>query len=83
VPDGVCVVWVGLLEKPLDVVRRWPHRKLATVHGGRDTPRVRASRLLAVAIVVAGHAHSPLKAMFAPLIATFDTLLGAVSGDVG
>jgi hypothetical protein len=23
--DRVCVVWAGLLNKPLEVVRRWPH----------------------------------------------------------
>jgi hypothetical protein len=37
----------------------------------------------AVAIVVAGHGHGPLKALLAPLIFNFDALLGTVSGDVG
>jgi hypothetical protein len=34
VPDGLCVVWVGLLEEPLKVVRRRPHLMLVVVHGG-------------------------------------------------
>jgi hypothetical protein len=36
-----------------------------------------------MAIVAAGHGHSLLKALLAPLIAAFDALLGAVCGDVG
>jgi hypothetical protein len=32
--DGVCVVWTGLLEEPLEVVRRRPHLMLSTVCGG-------------------------------------------------
>jgi hypothetical protein len=35
-----------------------------------------------VAIIVASHGCSPLKVLFAPLLATFDALLGALSGDV-
>jgi hypothetical protein len=82
VSDGVCVVWVGLLEKPIEVVRRWPHRTLVATRSGRDAPHVGATHLLVVAIIAVGHGHSPLKALFAPLVAAFDALLGAVSGDI-
>jgi hypothetical protein len=34
-----------------------------------------------VADITAGRGRSPLKALFASLVATFDTLLGAMSGD--
>jgi hypothetical protein len=82
VPDGVCVVWAGLLEKPLEVVHRRPCRTLVSVHGGRDVPHAEAAHLPVVAVIVASHRHSPLKALFAPLVATFDALLSAMSGDV-
>jgi hypothetical protein len=36
-PNGVCVVWVGILEKPLEVVRRRPCRMVAAAHVGRDS----------------------------------------------
>jgi hypothetical protein len=45
-------------------------------------PFIGATRLPAVAVVMVGHGHSPFKAPFVPLVATFNTLLGAVSGDV-
>jgi hypothetical protein len=36
-----------------------------------------------MAIVAAGHGHSALMVLFAPLVAAFDALLGEVSDDVG
>jgi hypothetical protein len=36
-----------------------------------------------MAVITMGCGHSPLKALFVPLIVAFDTLLVAVSGDVG
>jgi hypothetical protein len=83
VPDGVCVVWAGLLKKPLEVVCRRPHWTLIVAHDSRDAPRARDARLPVLAIVVAGRGRSPLKELFAPLVAAFDVLLGIVSGDVG
>jgi hypothetical protein len=83
VPDGVCMVWAGLLEKPLEVVHRQPHRTLVIARGGRDAPHAGATHLLVVAIVVPGHGHCPWKAYFAPVVASFDALLGAASGDIG
>jgi hypothetical protein len=44
-------------------------------------PRAKAACLSVMAIITAG--RSPLKALFAPLIAAFDTILGVVSGDIG
>jgi hypothetical protein len=77
------MVWAGLLEKPLEVIQRRPRRTLVTVHGGRDAPRAGATRLPVVAVIMAGRGHSPLKALFAPLVATFDGLLGPVSANIG
>jgi hypothetical protein len=77
------VVWVGLLEKPLEEVRRRPRWTLVALRAGRDVSRARAACLPVVAIVVAGCGRSLLKALFAPLIVDFDALQGAVSGDVG
>jgi hypothetical protein len=77
------VVWTGLLKKPLDVVRRRPHRTLVPAHDGRDAHCAEATHFSAVAIVTAGQGRSPLKALFAPLIADSDTLLSTVSSDVG
>jgi hypothetical protein len=46
-------------------------------------PHAGAARLPVVAIVVAGHGCSTLKALFAPLVAAFDALVGAMKDDVG
>jgi hypothetical protein len=83
VPDRVCVVWVGLLEKPLEVIRRWPRWTVAAAHGGRHAPCTGAAHLPAVSIITVGHGHRPLKALFARLVAAFYALLGTMSGDVG
>jgi hypothetical protein len=77
------VVWAGLLKKALEVVHRRPPRTLVTTHGSRDVPRTGAASLPVVAVVTDGHGHTPLKALFAPLVADFDALLGAVSRDIG
>jgi hypothetical protein len=65
------------------VVCRRPHLTLVATCGGRDVDRARASCLPVVAIITAGRGRSPLKALFTPLVASFDVLLGAVSGNVG
>jgi hypothetical protein len=83
VPDEVCVVWSCLLEKPLEVVHRRPHRMLVVACDGRDAPHIGVARLPTVAIVTVSHGCSPLKALFAPLVAAFDALLSTVSSDVG
>jgi hypothetical protein len=82
VPNRVCVVWICLLKKPLEVVCRQPHRTLIVMRGSRDAPHVETACLPVVAIITASRGCSPLKALFAPLVATFDALLGVVSCDV-
>jgi hypothetical protein len=77
--DEVCVVWADLLEKPFEVVHRWHCLTPAVACSGQGVPHVRAARLTIVAV---GRGHDPLKALLAPLFATFDTLLGAMGGDV-
>jgi hypothetical protein len=61
VPDGVRVVWVGLLEESLEVVVRWPRLTLVTVGSSHDSPYVGATRLPIVAIIVLSHGHSLLR----------------------
>jgi hypothetical protein len=56
---------------------------LAVACDGRDAPHIGVARLPTVAIVMVSHGCSPLKALFAPLVAAFDALLSTVSSDVG
>jgi hypothetical protein len=56
---------------------------LVAASGGRDASHTGAAHLLVVVVVMADHGHGPLKALLAPLVATFDALLGTVSGDIG
>jgi hypothetical protein len=65
------------------VVRRWPRWTLVVTHGGRDAHHAGATHLPVMAIITTGHSRSPLKVLFAPLVAAFDAPLCAVSGDVG
>jgi hypothetical protein len=69
------MVWTGLLKTLLEVVHRRPHWMLVVAHSSRDTPHAGATCLPVVVVITAGHGHSPLKALFAPLVAAFDTLL--------
>jgi hypothetical protein len=64
VPDGVCMFWAGLIEKPFEVVLRWPHLALVAECSDRDAPHARASRL---AIVAVSCGRGPLKVLLAPL----------------
>jgi hypothetical protein len=41
-----------------------------------------AAGLLVMAIITAGHGHNALKVLLAPLVATFNALLGAVGSNV-
>jgi hypothetical protein len=34
VPEVVCVVWVGFLKEPLEVVHGWPRLMLVATYGG-------------------------------------------------
>jgi hypothetical protein len=77
------MVWASLLGKPLEVVRRRPHRTLAIVRVDQDASHIRATHLPVLAIIVDGHGCGPLRALFAPHATAFDALLGTVSGDVG
>jgi hypothetical protein len=82
VPDGVCMVWTGLLKEPIEVICRWPYRVLVTVHGGRDASHIGASHLQVAAVITAGRGRGPLRALLAPLIAPLDALQGTVSSDI-
>jgi hypothetical protein len=53
---------------------------LRTVVEMRLTPELPASFF--VAVIAVGHGRSPLKALFAPLVAAFDALLGVMSGNI-
>jgi hypothetical protein len=83
VPDGVCMVWVGFLMEPLEVVHGRPRLTLVATCGGQDVPHTGATQHPVVAIVMVGCGRGPLKALPAPLSATLDTLPAAVDGDVG
>jgi hypothetical protein len=82
VPDGVCVVWVGLLEESLEVVDRWPCLTLVAVGSSRDTPYVGATRLPIVAIIVLGRGRSPLRTFLSPPLATLGALPSALDGNI-
>jgi hypothetical protein len=56
---------------------------LVAARGGRDASHAGAARPSAMAVITASRGRSPLKALLAPLVAAFDTLLGTVHGDVG
>jgi hypothetical protein len=74
------VVWADCHKKPFEVVHRRPRLTLVIACGSRGAPHAGAAHL---AIVVIGRGHGPLKALLAPLFATFAALLGAMGGDVG
>jgi hypothetical protein len=82
VPDGVRVVWLGLLEESLEVVVRWPRLTLVTVGSSHDSPYVGATRLPIVAIIILGHGHSLLRTFFAPPLATLDALPSTLDGNI-
>jgi hypothetical protein len=79
-PDGVCMVLLGLIEEPLELVHRWPHLMLVAVHSGRDMPHAGATYLPIIAIIVVSRCGGPLKALLVPLLGA---LLGIIDGDVG
>jgi predicted flavoprotein YhiN len=78
-PNGVCVVWASLHEKPSEVVCRQPSLTLVVACGGRGVPQVGATHF---AIIAVNCGCGPLKAVLVPLFAAFDALLGAMGGDV-
>jgi hypothetical protein len=80
--DGVCVGWAGLLDKHLEVVCGWPHRMLVSMCRSRDVSHTRVAHIPVVAIIMAGRGRGPMMVLLAPLVATFDALLGLVSGDI-
>jgi hypothetical protein len=79
VPDEVCVVLVGLLEKPFDVVHRRPCFTLVIVCGGHGAPHAAIACLI---IVVISHGRGPLKALFASPLLPLTPFLGVVGGNV-
>jgi hypothetical protein len=82
VPDGVCVVWAGFLEEPLEVVCKRPHLMLVTVNGGQDMPHTGVARLPVTAVVMVGHHRGPLRVLLAPLFAALDALLSVMDSDI-
>jgi hypothetical protein len=82
VPDGVCVVRASYLKESLEVVCRWPRLTLVAVCGSCDTPRVGATCLPVVAIIVVGHGRGPLRMLVAPLLAALSAILGTVDGNI-
>jgi hypothetical protein len=80
---GVCVVWAGFLEEPLEVVCKRPRLMLVTLHGGQDMPHTGVARLPVTAVVMVGHHRGPLRALLAPLFAALDALLSVMDSDIG
>jgi hypothetical protein len=78
--NRVHVVWAGLLEEALEVVRKQPCLPLIVVRGGQDASHTGASRLPIVAVIVVSHGH--LRPLLAPLFAALNTLLSAVDGNI-
>jgi hypothetical protein len=62
------------------VVRGQPRLTFVATCGGRGAPHTGATRLPAIAVVVAGRGCGPLKALLVPLFATLPAVVG---GDVG
>jgi hypothetical protein len=77
------VVWAGLLEEPLEVVRRRHHLMLVAMRGGHNTPHTGSACPPHVAIVMLSHGHGPLKALLRPLLAALDALLSTADRDNG
>jgi hypothetical protein len=73
------VVWACLLEKPLEVVHRRPRLTLVAACSGRGMSHARVTCLTVVDV---SRSRDPLRVLLVPLFATFDALLGAVSGEV-
>jgi hypothetical protein len=82
VPNGVHVVWAGLLEHSLEVVGRRPGLTHVAIHGSRHMPRAGATHLPVVVIVVVGRGRSQLRTLLAPLLAALGALPGSLHGDV-
>jgi hypothetical protein len=83
VPDRVYVLWVGILEEPLEEVHRRPRLTLVTVHGHRVAPHIGTTHLPIVAVVMVGHGRGPLRVLLVPPFAFLDAFLSAVDGDIG
>jgi hypothetical protein len=81
--DGVRMVRTDLLEEPLGVVYRRSCLELVAVCGSCSVPHVEPACFLTIVALVASRGHSPLRTLLAPLLATFDALLGVMGGNVG
>jgi hypothetical protein len=77
------VVRAGLLKENPEVVYRWHHLTLVAMCGSHDKPLAGAACLLAVAVIVVGRGHGPLRMSLAPLLAALSNILGAVDGNAG
>jgi hypothetical protein len=76
------MVWAGLLQRPLEVVCRWPYQAHVATRDAQDAPHARTAHFPAATIITTGHGHGPCSVLPAPHVVTFDSLLGAMSGDV-
>jgi hypothetical protein len=57
--DRVGMVWASLLNKPLEVVRRWPRQASIAMRGSHDLSHAEATYLPAIVIATAGHGRGP------------------------
>jgi hypothetical protein len=71
--------------EPPELVRRRPRLTLVTTRGGPDVSHAKAAHLPVIAIIVIGHDYGRglLSVLLAPLIATLDAFLNAMSGGIG
>jgi hypothetical protein len=83
VPDGVLLVWAGLLKLSLEVVCRWLRLMFAAVHGSRDAPHIGATCLFDIAVIIVGDGRGPLRMLLVPLLSALGSFLGVVGDDVG
>jgi hypothetical protein len=77
------MVWVGLLEESLELVRRRPHLMLAATCYSRDVPHGGATYFLIIAAIIVGRDCNPLRMLLAPLLTTLGALLSIMDGDIG
>jgi hypothetical protein len=77
VPDGVRMVWIGHLDKLLEVICRLPHWMLEITFGGNDVFLIGVDHLLVIVIVVitASSDSDPLGHHFDPFLLPLALLL--------
>jgi hypothetical protein len=81
--DGVCMVWVGLLDESLEVVCRRAHLALATARGGHNLRHAGVICFLVLDVILVSHSHNPLRPPLMPLHATLGVPPSILDGSVG